>query len=195
MQRPQLLDRILERTATRFLRSIHRITRRMPVKLSSSVQLRSNACWSWPPIPTMKSSQSGGNLALHQRLGSEVLTLFITLDAPAAPAGPVVRKGEAEQVARLLGFDHRFLAFPDGSVSLHEPAGRGSPYRSESSSGNRNRFIGSSAHPSVAPLIYNVWRSSIKTRFGRKCRGTPVRGIDPRPRVAAEERRCRSKIQ
>ena len=51
-------------------------------------------------------------------LGSEVLTLFVTLDAP----GPIVRQEEAERVARLLGFDHRFLAFPDGSISLHEPA-------------------------------------------------------------------------
>jgi LmbE family N-acetylglucosaminyl deacetylase len=60
----------------------------------------------------------GGNLALHQRLGSEVLTLFITMDSPAADCG---RQGEAECAARLLGFDPRFLGFPDGSISLHEP--------------------------------------------------------------------------
>jgi len=33
MQQPQLLDGLLERTATRFLRRIHRLTHRMPVKL------------------------------------------------------------------------------------------------------------------------------------------------------------------
>jgi N-acetylglucosamine malate deacetylase 1 len=116
MQRPPFLDRILERTATRFLGSIHRITHRMPVKLRAIEKQRALVV---APHPDDEVIAVGGNLALHQRLGSEVLTLFVTLDAPAAT---VVRKGEAERVARLLGFDYRFLAFPDGSISLHEPA-------------------------------------------------------------------------
>jgi LmbE family N-acetylglucosaminyl deacetylase len=105
MQRPPFVDGILERTATRFLRSIHRITHRMPVKLHAIEKQRVLVV---APHPDDEAIAVGGNLALHQRLGSEVLTLFVTLDAPA----PVVRKGEAERVARLLGFDHRFLPFP-----------------------------------------------------------------------------------
>src|SRR5215467_5173263 len=116
MQRPPFLDRIFERTATRFLRSIHRITHRMPVKLRAIEKRRVLVV---APHPDDEVIAVGGNLALHQRLGSEVLTLFVTLDAPAADVG---RQGEAERAARLLGFDHRFLGFPDGSVSLHEPA-------------------------------------------------------------------------
>src|SRR5215813_7381333 len=116
MQRPQFLDGILERTATRFLRSIHRVTHRMPIKLRAIEKQRVLVV---APHPDDEVIAVGGNLALHQRLGSEVLTLFVTLDAPAVN---VDRKSEAERVARLLGFDHRFLAFPDGSVSSHEPA-------------------------------------------------------------------------
>jgi LmbE family N-acetylglucosaminyl deacetylase len=116
MHRPEFLDRILERTAMRFLRSIHRITHRMPIKLRAIEKQRVLVV---APHPDDEVIAVGGNLALHQRVGSDVLTLFVTLDAPAADVG---RKGEAERVANLLGFDHRFLAFPDGSVSLHEPA-------------------------------------------------------------------------
>jgi len=115
MQRPTFIDGILERTATRFLCRIHRITHRMPVKLRAIEKQRVLVV---APHPDDEVIGVGGNLALHQRLGSEVLTLFVTLDAPE----PVIRKAEAEHVARLLGFDHRFLGFPDGSISLHEPA-------------------------------------------------------------------------
>ena len=116
MQRPLFLDGILKHTATRFLRSIHRITHRMPVKLRSIEKQRVLIV---APHPDDEVIAVGGNLALHQRLGSEMLTLFVTLDSPAADVG---RQSEAERVAQLLGFDHRFLGFPDGSVSLHEPA-------------------------------------------------------------------------
>jgi LmbE family N-acetylglucosaminyl deacetylase len=116
MQRPPLLDGVLERTATRFLQSIHRVTHRMPIKLRAIEKQRVLVV---APHPDDEVIAVGGNLALHQRVGSEVLTLFVTLDAPAADVG---RKGEAERAARLLGFEHRFLGFPDGSVSLHERA-------------------------------------------------------------------------
>ena len=79
---------------TRFLRSIHRITHRMPVKLRAIDKQRVPVV---APHPDDEVIAVGGNLALHPRLGSEVLTLFVTLDAPAAPATPVVRKGEAER--------------------------------------------------------------------------------------------------
>jgi LmbE family N-acetylglucosaminyl deacetylase len=116
MQRLPFLDGILERTATRFLRSVHRITHRMPVKLRAIKKQRVLVLAAHPDNEVIAV---GGNLALHQRIGSEVLTLFVTLEEPG---GTSVRKAEAERVARLLGFDHRFLAFPDGSSSLHEPA-------------------------------------------------------------------------
>ena len=112
MQRPAFLNRIFERTATGFLRNIHRITHRMPAKLRVIEKRRVLVV---APHPDDEVIGAGGNLALHRRLGSEVLTLFVTLDTP-------VRKGEAERAAQLLGFDHRFLGFPDGSLSLHEEA-------------------------------------------------------------------------
>jgi N-acetylglucosamine malate deacetylase 1 len=116
MQRPLFLDGILEHTAARFLRRIHRVTHRMPAKLRAIEKQRVLVV---APHPDDEVIAVGGSLALHQRLGSEVLTLFVTLDAPAADVG---RQGEAERAARLLGFDHRFLGFPDGSVSWHEAA-------------------------------------------------------------------------
>jgi LmbE family N-acetylglucosaminyl deacetylase len=115
MQRPPLLDGVLERTATRFLRSIHRVTHRMPIRLRAIEKQRVLVV---APHPDDEVIAVGGNLALHQLVGSEVLTLFVTSDTPAADVG---RKLEAERAARLLGFDHRFLGFPDGSISLHEP--------------------------------------------------------------------------
>src|SRR5437870_4562624 len=118
MQRLPFLDGILERTATRFLRRIHRITHRMPVKLRAVEKQRVLVV---APHPDDEAIAIGGNLALHQRAGSDVITLFVTLEPPAAD-GTIIRKGEAERAARLLGFDHRFLGFPDGSVSLHEAA-------------------------------------------------------------------------
>jgi len=118
MRRPRVVDRLLERTATRFLCRIHRITHRMPVRLRSIEKQRVLVV---APHPDDEVIAVGGNLALHQRAGSEVLTLFVTLEAPSAD-GSIIRQGEAQRAARLLGFDYRFLGFPDGSVSLHEAA-------------------------------------------------------------------------
>jgi N-acetylglucosamine malate deacetylase 1 len=118
MRRFALLDRFFERTATRFLRRIHRMTHRMPVKLRAVEKQRVLVI---APHPDDEVIALGGTLALHRVAGSDVLTLYVTLDLPAAD-GSIVRKGEAERAARLLGFDHRFLGFPDGSVSLHETA-------------------------------------------------------------------------
>jgi N-acetylglucosamine malate deacetylase 1 len=117
MQRATFLDSVFERTATRFLRRIHRVTHRMPVKLRAVEKQRVLVV---APHPDDEVIAVGGTLALHQRAGSEVLTLFVTLDAPA-PDGSIIRKGEAERAGRMLGFEPRFLGFPDGSVSLHEP--------------------------------------------------------------------------
>src|ERR1700751_4678901 len=116
MQRPEFIDRMLERSATRFLRRIHRLTHRMPTKLRAIEKQRVLVV---APHPDDEVIAVGGNLALHQRLGSEVLTLFVTQDAPRAT---LVRKCGAGRWVFLSGFDPRFLPFPDGSISLHEPA-------------------------------------------------------------------------
>jgi LmbE family N-acetylglucosaminyl deacetylase len=118
MQRPQVLDRVLERTATRFLRRIHRITHRMPVRLRTVERQRVMVV---APHPDDEVIGIGGHLALHQRAGSEVLALYVTLDAPASD-GTIVRRGEAQRAAELLGFRHRFLEFTDGAVSRNEDA-------------------------------------------------------------------------
>ena len=118
MQRSTFLDSVFERTATRFLRRIHRVTHGTPVKLRAVEKQRVLVV---APHPDDEVIAVGGTLALHQRAGSEVLTLFVTLDAPAAD-GSIVRKGEAERAGRLLGFEPRFLGFPDGSCSETEPS-------------------------------------------------------------------------
>jgi len=116
MQRPAFLDGMLERTATRFLRRIHRISHRMPAKLRTLEKRRVLVV---APHPDDEVIAVGGNLALHQRLGSEVLTLFVSHDPPPDTH---IRMDEAKRVARLLGFEHRFLGFPTGKVSMHEPS-------------------------------------------------------------------------
>src|SRR5882672_1100101 len=93
MRRPPLLDSVLERTAAGFLRRIHRVTHGTPVKLRAVEKQRVLVV---APHPDDEVIAAGGTLALHQRAGSEVLTLFVTLDAPAAD-GSIVRKGEAER--------------------------------------------------------------------------------------------------
>jgi len=116
VDRPAFLDGVLEGTATRFLRRIHRITHRMPPKLRT---LEKSRVLVVAPHPDDEVIAVGGNLALHRRLGSEVLTLFVSQD-PAPHTG--IRMGEAERAARLLGFEYRFLGFPTGNVSSHEPS-------------------------------------------------------------------------
>src|SRR5215475_12026968 len=85
MRRPQIIDGMLERTATRFLRRVHRITHRMPVRLRSLEKQRVLVV---APHPDDEVIGVGGHLALHQRLGSQVLTLFVSVDAP----DPLVRQ-------------------------------------------------------------------------------------------------------
>ena len=116
MQRPTFLDSVFERTATRFLRRIHRITHRMPVKARIIGKQRVLVI---APHPDDEVIAVGGTMALHQRAGSEMQTLYATMDDPA-PDGSTVRRGEAERAARLLGFDPRFLGLPNGALSLNE---------------------------------------------------------------------------
>lgn len=116
MQRPRLFDPLIERTATRFLRRIHRITHRMPVRLRSVERQRVVVV---APHPDDESIAVGGTLALHRRVGSEVAVLFVTNDPPR-PDGSWLRRPEAEAAAEILGFRPRFLGFPDGRTSRHE---------------------------------------------------------------------------
>ncbi len=114
----QFLGDIFERTATRFLGRVHRITHRMPAKLRNIAKQRVLVI---APHPDDEVIAIGGCLALHQRAGSTVTTIYVTLDEPS-PSGEIPREGEADRASKLLGFDYRFLRFPDGRVSLHEAA-------------------------------------------------------------------------
>ena len=66
MQRPTFLDSVFERTATRFLRRIHRITHRMPVKARIIGKQRVLVI---APHPDDEVIAVGGTMALHQRAG------------------------------------------------------------------------------------------------------------------------------
>jgi LmbE family N-acetylglucosaminyl deacetylase len=116
MPRPRILDAMFERTATRFLRRIHRITHRMPVRLRPIEKQRVLVV---APHPDDEVIAVGGCLALHRRAGSEITTVFVTMDPPG-PDGTFVRKGEADRAAKMLGYDYRFLEVPDGRASLSE---------------------------------------------------------------------------
>jgi N-acetylglucosamine malate deacetylase 1 len=116
--RPAFLDGILEQTAARFLRRIYRITHRMPVKLRPIARQRVLVI---APHPDDEVIAIGGALALHGRAGSQVRTLWLTMDPPG-PDGSFVRRGEAERAAKFLGFEPSFVGLPDGELALHEPA-------------------------------------------------------------------------
>jgi LmbE family N-acetylglucosaminyl deacetylase len=88
----------------------------MPIRLR---EVRRQRVLVVAPHPDDEVIGVGGTLALHQRAGSAVLALYVTLDRPAAD-GSIPREGEAARAASLLGFDHRFLRFRDGSLSLQE---------------------------------------------------------------------------
>jgi N-acetylglucosamine malate deacetylase 1 len=118
MHRPRFLDDIFELTAARFLGRVHRITHRMPAKLRNVERRRVLVI---APHPDDEVIAIGGCLALHRRAGSKVTTIYVTLDDPS-PSGEIPREGEADRASKLLGFDYRFLKFPDGGVSLHESA-------------------------------------------------------------------------
>ena len=89
MQRPPFLNSILDRTPTLFHRSVHRLAHCMQLKLRAIEKHRIGRC----PHPGDEVIAVGSPLALRQRLGSEVLTLFVSLDGPAADVG---RKGGTE---------------------------------------------------------------------------------------------------
>jgi LmbE family N-acetylglucosaminyl deacetylase len=118
MVRPAVVDAILQRTATRFLRRVHRITHRMPIKLRDVERQKVLVV---APHPDDEVIAAGGTLALHAERGSVTKTVFVTMDAPDSSGEPV-RRGEAAAAARLLRYECVFLDYPDGQVSRHEPA-------------------------------------------------------------------------
>lgn len=118
MQAPRFLDVMIERAATRFLRRIHRLTHRMPVRLRKIERQRVVVI---APHADDESIAVGGTLAIHRRAGSDVTTLFVTND-PVAADGTWARRPEAEAAARVLGFHHRFLGFTDRHASRQEEA-------------------------------------------------------------------------
>jgi LmbE family N-acetylglucosaminyl deacetylase len=52
-------------------------------------------------------------------VGSSIDIVFVTSDSPTKD-GKVVRRGEAEQASKILGFEYRFLEVPDGRASHSE---------------------------------------------------------------------------
>jgi LmbE family N-acetylglucosaminyl deacetylase len=116
--RPALVNAIFEGTATRFLRRIHRLTHRMPFKLR---QVQKQRVLVVAPHPDDEVIATGGTLGLHGLAGSTTQTAFVTMDPPLA-SGEFVRKREATAAGELLGYERRFLDYPDGCVSLHEAA-------------------------------------------------------------------------
>jgi len=118
MTLPRLLDGVLERTATRFLQRIHRVTHRMPVRLRTIQRQRVVVV---APHADDEAIAVGGTLALQRRVGGDVNTLFVTSD-PVAADGRWVRKEEAEAASKVLGHRYRFLGFTDGQASRQEEA-------------------------------------------------------------------------
>jgi LmbE family N-acetylglucosaminyl deacetylase len=116
MKLPRFLDTVLQRSATRFLRRVHRITHRMPVRLRGIQRQRVLVV---APHADDESIAVGGTLALYRRAGADVTALFVTSDPPGAD-GTSPRKREAAAAAEVLGHDVRFLGFTDGQASLQE---------------------------------------------------------------------------
>ncbi len=116
LPRPYVLQAAFECTATRFLRRIHRVTHRMPVKLGTIERRRVLVL---APHPDDEAIAIGGCLALHRRAGSSIHIVFVTTDRPNKD-GNVVRREEADKASRVLGFEYAFLDVPDGRVSYSE---------------------------------------------------------------------------
>jgi len=118
MKKPAILNKAIGWSATRFLRRIHRMTHRMPLRTETITKQRVLVM---APHSDDEVIGVGGCLALHQRAGSDVLVAIVTSDSTAAPGTTAARRMiEAEAVADLLGFRATFLEYPDGAVSRHE---------------------------------------------------------------------------
>jgi LmbE family N-acetylglucosaminyl deacetylase len=107
---------VLERTSTRFLRRIHRVTHRMPIALR---QIEKKRVLVVSPHPDDEALAIGGCLALHRKMGSSITIAFVAMDAPT-DSGRQPRKAETNESSKLLGFDYRFFEVPDGIVSRRE---------------------------------------------------------------------------
>jgi LmbE family N-acetylglucosaminyl deacetylase len=118
MKKPAFLDRLCMYTATKFLTRIHRITHRMPIKLK---KISKQKVLLIAPHTDDEVVAVGGCLSLHQNVGSEVMVAYVTSNSNAPQESiSYKRMLEAKKVAEYLGFDYKFLEYPDGKVSLHE---------------------------------------------------------------------------
>lgn len=112
-----LLRRIREKSALRLMRRLHRITRRMPVKLRS---VQKSVVLVVAPHMDDDVIGGGGTLLLHRQLGSETHVVFCA--AGASTEIDATRKVEARHASKTMGFASlEWLDLPDGSLSLHEP--------------------------------------------------------------------------
>lgn len=117
-RKPALLHGICTWAATRFFQRIHRITHRMPLRVQTIERQKVLVI---APHPDDEVIGAGGSLALHSKLGSEVVVAFLTPEVPTADNSiAAIRRKEAQRVGGALGFSCRFLGHPDGELSLHE---------------------------------------------------------------------------
>lgn len=106
------------RTAVRLLRRMHRITHRLPVELRS---IEPGRVLVIAPHMDDEVIGPGGTLTLHQQAGSTIDVVFCAKGA--TPEADATRKSEARACADLMGFAKlHHLDFPEGALSLHEPA-------------------------------------------------------------------------
>lgn len=119
------LRRIRTWTARRFLTRVHRATHRMPIELREP---RKGRVLLVAPHMDDCVISSGGTLARHRKVGSEVGVVY-TSDSRGDPqytgvaSETTVRMKEARAAMDALGASILgFLGFPDRGVDQHEPA-------------------------------------------------------------------------
>lgn len=113
-----LARRLRARASLGLLRRMHRLTHRIPVDV---LQIEKARLLVVAPHMDDETFGAGGTLLQHVDKGSEVSVVFCA--AGTTPQEHQTRQAECRIVAQEMGF-HRieWLDFPDGSLSLHEPA-------------------------------------------------------------------------
>ncbi len=125
-----VLPGVLRRWASRrFLAKVHRITHRMPLELRT---VRPGRVLVLAPHMDDEVIGAGGTLWLHRQAGSQLAVVYASDSASPgvsskASSGDVslssIRAREAQTSAAHLGLEILgVLPYPDGALSLHEPA-------------------------------------------------------------------------
>ncbi|MEM9191975.1 MAG: PIG-L deacetylase family protein [Myxococcota bacterium] len=107
-----------QRSALLVHRRIHRITHRLPVALRPVEKGRVLVV---APHMDDEVIGPGGTLALHQNAGSTIDVVFCARGA--TPEADRTRRAEARACGAFMEFAGlHYLDFPEGALSLHEPA-------------------------------------------------------------------------